>query len=62
MTVPLPTDQSAPTQGLLMPKLAFRFRVFFNNFGVTTPTTELTKQVMKFDRPHVDFTEIMLPI
>ena len=62
MTVPLPTDQSAPTQGLLMPKLAFRFRVFFNNFGITTPTTELTKQVMKFDRPHVDFTEIMLPI
>jgi len=62
MTVPLPTDQSAPTQGLLMPKLAFRFRVFFTNFGISTPTTELTKQVMKFDRPHVEFTEIMLPI
>jgi hypothetical protein len=28
----------------------------------STPTTELTKQVMTFDRPHVDFTEIALPI
>jgi hypothetical protein len=63
MTVPLGADgQSATTQGLLMPKLAYRFRVFFSNFGVSTPTTELTKQVMKFDRPHVQFEEIKLPI
>jgi hypothetical protein len=62
MTVPLPSDQSSPTQGLLMPKLSYRFRVFFQNFGVSTPTTELTKQVMKFDRPHVQFEEIKLPI
>ena len=63
MTIPLGADgQSASTQGLLMPKLAYRFRVFFNNFGVSTPTTELTKQVMKFDRPHVQFEEIKLPI
>jgi len=63
MTVPLGADgQSASTQGLLMPKLAYRFRVFFSNFGVSTPTTELTKQVMKFDRPHVQFEEIKLPI
>jgi hypothetical protein len=63
MTVPLGADgQSSSTQGLLMPKLAYRFRVFFNNFGVSTPTTELTKQVMKFDRPHVQFDEIKLPI
>jgi hypothetical protein len=45
-----------------MPKLSFRFRVFFTNFGVSSPTTELTKQVMNIARPHVDFTEIMLPI
>lgn len=63
MTIPLGADgQSASTQGLLMPKLAFRFRVFFSNFGISTPTTELTKQVMKFDRPHVQFEEIKLPI
>ena len=48
MTVPLGADgQSSSTQGLLMPKLAYRFRVYFTNFGVSTPTTELTKQVMK---------------
>ena len=63
MTVPLGADgQSSSTQGLLMPKLAYRFRVYFTNFGVSTPTTELTKQVMKFDRPHVQFEEIKLPV
>ena len=63
MTVPLGADgQSNPTQGLLMPKLTYRFRVYFNNFGTSSPTTELTKQVMKFDRPHVNFAEITLPI
>ena len=63
MTVPLGADgQSPSTQGLLMPKLTYRYRVFFSNFGVSTPTTELTKQVMKFDRPHVQFEEIKLPI
>lgn len=62
MTVPLASDQSSPTQGLLMPKLSYRFRVTFLNFGVSTPTTELTKQVIKFDRPHVSFEEIKLPV
>jgi len=62
-TIPLGADgQSASTQGLLMPKLSFRYRVFFQNFGTSTPTTELTKQVMTFDRPHVTFEEIKLPI
>jgi hypothetical protein len=46
-TVPLSTDQSASAQGLLMPKLKFRFRVTFLNFGVTQPSTELTKQVIE---------------
>ena len=62
MTVPLASDQSAPTQGLLMPKLMYRFRVNFLNFGLSQPTTELTKQVIKFDRPHVQFEEIKLPV
>ena len=63
MTVPLGANgQSASTQGLLMPKLTYRYRVFFNNFGTSTPTTELTKQVIKFDRPHLSFEEIKLPI
>ena len=62
MTVPLASDQSASTQGLLMPKLQYRFRVVFENLGVSTPRTELTKQVMDFTRPEVSFGEIEIPI
>jgi hypothetical protein len=62
MTVPLASDQSSPVQGLLMPKLKYRFRVMFENFGVSTPRTELTKQVMDFARPSVSFTNIDIPI
>jgi hypothetical protein len=62
MTVPLASDQSASTQGLLMPKLKYRFRVMFENFGISTPRTELTKQVMTFARPNLSFEEITLPI
>jgi hypothetical protein len=62
MTVPLASDQSSPTQGLLMPKLKYRFRAIFENFGVSTPRTELTKQVMDFTRPSVTFDEIQLDI
>ena len=62
MTVPLASDQSNPTQGLLMPKLKYRFRVVFENFGVSTPRTELTKQVMDFTRPSVTFDEIPIDI
>ena len=62
MTVPLASDQSSTTQGLLMPKLKYRFRIMFENFGVSKPTTELTKQVMSFSRPNPTFEEISLPI
>jgi hypothetical protein len=62
MTVPLASDQSNPNQGLLMPKLKYRFRAIFENFGVSTPRTELTKQVMDFTRPSVSFEEITVPI
>ena len=62
LTVPLASDQSSSAQGLLMPKLKFRFRVTFLGLGVTQPTTELTKQVMDFQRPNVTFDNIDLPI
>ena len=62
MTVPLASDQSASNQGLLMPKLKYRFRVVFENFGVSTPRTELTKQVVDFKRPTVTFDPIVIPI
>jgi len=62
-TVPLSTDQSASAQGLLMPKLKYRFRVTLDNFGVAgTPSTELTKQVMNVTRPEVTFEEIKLAV
>jgi len=64
MTVPVASnsDQSAGNQGLLMPLLKYRFRVTFLNFGVTNPTTELTKQVMDFTRPNINFNQIEIPI
>jgi len=62
MTVPLASDQSNPNQGLLMPKLKYRFRVIFENLGVSTPRTELTKQVIDFTRPSVSFEEIPIEI
>ena len=55
ITVPLASGDSASTQGLLMPKLQYRFRVSLENFGVSTPTTELTKQVIDITRPTVAF-------
>jgi len=61
-TVPLPTGQSATSQGLLMPKLKYRFRVSLENFGVSKPTTELTKQVMNVTRPGVSFDNIELHV
>jgi hypothetical protein len=58
-TVPLRTNQSASTQGLLMPKLQYRFRVTFEGFGVVgADTVELTKQVISFSRPQVSFDDI----
>lgn len=64
MTVPLGsgTDNTASAQGLLMPKLQYRFRILFENFGVSKSTTELTKQVIDFTRPTVEFTEIPIEI
>ena len=61
-TVPLDSDQSASAQGLLMPKLKYRFRALFENLGVSTPRTELTKQVMDITRPSITFEEMEVPI
>jgi hypothetical protein len=45
-----------------MPKLKYRFRVSFENLGVSTPRTELTKQVMTFTRPSVSFDDITIDL
>ena len=60
--VPLQGDQSASNQGMLMPKLSYRFRVLFENLGVSKPTTELTKQVVTAGRPSVEFDDITLDV
>ena len=62
LTVPLDSSASASNQGLLMPKLQYRFRVTLENFGRSTPTTELTKQVVDVTRPNVSFEQITLDV
>jgi len=62
LTVPLDSNASASNQGLLMPKLQYRFRVSLENFGVSSPSTELTKQVMDITRPNVSFEEMTVDI
>jgi hypothetical protein len=61
-TVPLASSDSAASQGLLMPKLQYRFRLTLENFGVSTPTTELTKQVVDVTRPTVGFEQMTLDV
>lgn len=57
------SDNAGGNQGLLMPKLQWRFRVNFLNFGVdTTSGLQLTKQVIDCSRPSVDFAEVTIPI
>jgi len=56
------SDNAGGNQGLLMPKLQFRFRVNFLNFGASASTVELTKQVIDCSRPQVQFQEITLPV
>lgn len=59
-TVPLATDN--PSQGLLMPKLKYRFRANFYQFGVTASTVELTKQIVDIKRPNVNFNPITIDV
>ena len=61
-TVPLATNQSASTQGLLMPKMKYRFRAVFENFGVSTDKVELTKQVVSIARPNVNFNPFAIDV
>ena len=51
-TVPLAGGE---TQGTVMPKLKYRYRIFFEGFGATGSNSELTKQVQTAARPSVSF-------
>jgi hypothetical protein len=61
-TVPLNNQQSSTTQGLLMPKLKYRFRATFTNFGVSKELNELTKQIQDIKRPNVNFNPITIDV
>jgi hypothetical protein len=57
------SDNAGGNQGLLMPKLQYRFRVNFLNFGVDAAGgLALTKQVMECARPQLNFDEITLNV
>ena len=57
------SDNAGGNQGLLMPKLQYRFRVNFLNFGVDTNAgLNLTKQVVDCARPTLTHDEITLNV
>lgn len=58
----LSVQTGGTNQGLLMPKLKYRFRATFTNFGVDAATTELTKQVVDIKRPNVNFNPITIDV
>lgn len=61
-TVPLATGETGGAQGLLMPKLKYRFRAEFQNFGGTVGTVDLTKQVATISRPNVNFNPFVVDV
>lgn len=62
-TVPLDTTDSNPTQSLLMPKLKYRFRALFENFGDDVgDVLELTKQVESISRPSLNFNPFTIDV
>jgi hypothetical protein len=45
-------------QGMLQPKLAYRFRIVFQNFGTNTNLRELTANVQSVTRPNITYSSI----
>jgi hypothetical protein len=58
----LSVQTAGANQGLLMPKLKYRFRAIFTGFGVDKETTELTKQIVDIKRPNVNFNPITIDV
>ena len=57
------SDGGVGNQALLMPKLQYRFRVEFFNFGIDpTGPLALTRQIVDVTRPQVQFDEITLNV
>ena len=58
-TVPI---SGAGSMGTLMPKLKYRYRAILENFGVTTPRSEITKQIVDITRPSLTFDTVPLDV
>ncbi len=58
-TVPI---SGAGSQGTLMPKMKYRYRAILENFGVTTPRSEITKNVIDITRPTASFENQILDV
>lgn len=56
------TDQTPGNQPLLMPKLQYRFRVTFSNFGQSADPATITRQIVDCTRPNMSFQEVTLPV
>ena len=55
----VPIDGSTGRGGILQPKLKYRFRVRFTNFGnLGAAPLQLTQQVMSVTRPKVNHEEV----
>lgn len=58
--VPLGPDGSEGRQGMLQPKLKYRFRVRTVNFGPSNQQINLTQQVMNVTKPKVSHEEVQV--
>lgn len=58
----VPVEGAGSNQALLMPKLSYRFRVIFENFGAGSDVRELTRQVVDVSRPTVNFETVTMDV
>ena len=62
--ISIPTeDGGGSNSSLLMPKLQYRFRVLFENFGTTgcaDGIREITRQVVDVTRPNLTFEQMTI--
>lgn len=56
----VPVDTSGPGNGILMPKLKYRFRVTMVNFGGIGTTPVFTRQVETCSRPNLNHDSVEL--
>lgn len=58
----VPTGSEGGAQGMLMPKLKYRFRTIVQKFGVSPEKTNITKNIMDITRPSMTHDHIVLDV